>query len=284
MPNCQRPLWIAAALAVLAGGCAHVGMWTAQQPTLPLRYEMIRGQLVIRSDEPLPQHHRLIEELVAQRNELLSVLNLPPSNEPISVYLFSSAEQFKSFMRSRYPDLPERRAFFVEKDTSLEVYAHWGDRVAEDLRHEVAHGYLHSVVPRIPLWLDEGLAEYFEVPRGMQGMNRPHLVHLAQRLQEGWQPNLRRLEALTSPAEMDQIDYAESWAWVHLLLNSRTEHRDVLHGLLKDIHQNPGAAAPLSARIGSLWPNPDEALVRYVHHITSQQGLTSLSAASSQPH
>jgi hypothetical protein len=180
-------------------------------------------------------------------------------------------------MKSRYPDLPDRRAFFVERDTALEVYAHWGDRVAEDLRHEVAHGYLHSVVPRIPLWLDEGLAEYFEVPRGLNGVNRPHVTHLAQRLQEGWRPNLRRLEALSSAAEMDQIDYAESWAWVHLHLNSRAEHRELLRGFLKDIHEQPGNAAPLSTRIASAWPNPDEAFIRYVHHLTSQQGLTSLS-------
>jgi hypothetical protein len=257
-----------------------MSMWTTRQAALPLRHEIIRGQLVIRSDEPLPQHHRLIDELVAQRSELLSVLGLPGSNEPISVYLFSSAEHFKAFMRARYPDLPDRRAFFVEKDTALEVYAHWGDRVAEDLRHEVAHGYLHSVVPRIPLWLDEGLAEYFEVPRGLNGVNRPHVVQLVQRLQEGWQPNLRRLEALSAPSEMDQIDYAESWAWVHLHLNSRPEHTEVLRGFLKDIHETPGNAAPLSARITSAWSNPDEAFARYVHHLTSQQGLTSLSRAS----
>ncbi|GIT30210.1 MAG: hypothetical protein Ct9H300mP1_22560 [Planctomycetaceae bacterium] len=33
----------------------------------------------------------------------------------------------------------------------------------EDLRHEFTHGVLHSSLKRVPLWLDEGLAEYFEV-------------------------------------------------------------------------------------------------------------------------
>ena len=94
--------------------------------------------------------------------------------------------------------MPTRRAFFVESDTRLAVYAHWSDRVGEDLRHEVAHGYLHSMVPGLPLWLDEGLAEYFEVPRGNNGLNRPHLELLSDMMQyNGWQPNLERLAALT---------------------------------------------------------------------------------------
>jgi hypothetical protein len=260
---------VAMAVAIAVVGCAQMGVWTASQPSLPVRHEMVRGQLVIRSDEPLPPHHRLIDELTAQRAELLATLSLPPSNEPITVYLFSSAEHFKSFMRSQYPDLPDRRAFFVEKDTALEVYAHWGDRVAEDLRHEVAHGYLHSVVPHIPLWIDEGLAEYFEVPRGMQGLNRPHIALLAERLAQGWQPNVRRLETLSSPAEMDQIDYAESWGWVHLLLHTGPEQRQVLQGFLRDI-KDTGTAAPLSTRVARLWPNPDETLAAYLRDLTSR--------------
>jgi hypothetical protein len=212
----------------------------------------------------------LIDELVAQRGELLSLLQLPPSKAPINVYLFSTDQQFKSFLRSRYPDLPDRRAFFVDKgETSLEVYAQWGDRVAEDLRHEVTHGYLHSIVPHIPLWLDEGLAEYFEVPRGGGGVNRPHLQHLAARLQEGWQPNLPRLEALSSPADMDQIEYAESWAWVHLLLNSRPEQKKALQEYLREVKQQ-GASQPLSARVAALWPRPEEIFASYVRHLASQ--------------
>ena len=114
------------------------------------------------------------------------------------MYLFPTAERFESFMHVRYPDLPLRRAFFVESDTRLMVYAYWGDRVAEDLRHEVAHGYLHGVVPRLPLWLDEGLAEYFEVPPGMAGLNRPHVELLADAATHDWRPNLPRWNIWTT--------------------------------------------------------------------------------------
>jgi len=258
------------------GGCAHT--WSVRsQPTLPLRHEMVRGQLVIRSDEPLPPDHRLLGEIVAQRAELLGLLNLPTSNEPIHVYLFSSHERFREFMQARFPHLPDRRAFFVEKDTALEIYAHWGDRVAEDLRHEVTHGYLHSVVPRIPLWIDEGLAEYFEVPRGQHGLNRPHVALLTQRTAAGWQPHLRRLEVLSAPDDMDQGDYAESWAWVHLLLHSRNEQRELLRNFLSDV-RTTAAPPPLSARLARQWANPDQVLAAYVPQLAGLVGTTGATA------
>jgi hypothetical protein len=258
---------ILALVSLAAGslaGCRHI--WPTRPETPLLRYEAVREQLVIRSEEPLPQHDRLLEELTAQRGDLLTLLNLPASSQPIYVYLFASPERFRDFMRERYPDLPDRRAFFVEHDGRLEVYAHWGDRVAEDLRHEVAHGYLHSVAPRIPLWLDEGLAEFFEVPRGYQGLNMPHVHQLVERLQEGWQPNLRRLESLSSPAEMDQIDYAESWAWTHYLLHASPAHRDLLRHFLRDVQQQP-QSEPLSGRLERAAGPAEQALATYLREL-----------------
>ena len=121
----------------------------------------------------------------------------------------------------------------VESDTRLMVYAFWGDHVAEDLRHEVAHGYLHAVVRNLPLWLDEGLAEYFEVPRGSRGLNKPHVEELRSSLDRGWQPDLRRLESLQSVDQMTQLDYAEAWAWVHYLLETSPEHAEFLRSYLR---------------------------------------------------
>ena len=92
----------------------------------------------------------MFEELTAQRPDLCHRLALPCSDEPIHVYLFETAERFPGFIKLHHPEFPDRRAFFVETDARLLVYAQWGDRVAEDLRHEVAHGYLHSVVPNVP--------------------------------------------------------------------------------------------------------------------------------------
>jgi hypothetical protein len=245
---------------MLSMGCALL-----HQPTaLPTDENLVRDQLVIRSDFALARHHRLVDELVARRGDAVERLGLPASDEPIYVYLFESPKRFTSFMEKNYPDFPNRRAFFVETDTVLSVYAYWGDRVAEDLRHEVSHGYLHTMVPNLPLWMDEGLAEYFEVPRGNSGLNRPHVELLLGELQEGhWTPSMAALEQLASAADMTQIDYAESWAWMHFLLETTPQRRDLLRNQLARIRM-AGSATPLSGVTLAAEPDISAALIEHL--------------------
>ena len=268
----KPPVLVAVCIPVvcLAGGCAET--WTTRL-TLPESHLVIRDQLVVHSDFPLVANHRLLEELSARRMDLKDRLGVPLSDEPIHVYLFEDDDRFGGFVRLYHPDFPPRRAYFMETDTRLQVYAQWGDGVAEDLRHEVTHGYLHSVVPNLPLWLDEGLAEYFEVPRGSWGLNRAHLVDLVGRLQSGqWQPDLGRLETLDQPFKMTQEDYAEAWAWAHFLLETGPEHRTLLHDYLLDLRRE-GSAEPLSGRLQRRLEKPAWALIEHVRSLATTAGL-----------
>jgi hypothetical protein len=242
------------ALLAILPSCAGLGQAT---PALPRRHHVVLEQLEIHSDFPLPQHHRMLDDLRSLRGSIQATLDLPSSDEPVHVYLFEDNERFQAFLRQHHPDFPTRRAFFVKSDTVLAVYAHWGDRVAEDLRHEVAHGYLHAVVPNIPLWLDEGLAEYFEVPRGGAGVNRPHVdLLVAQAKTAAWRPDLRQLERLASAAEMTQSDYAESWAWVYTMLESGTPQRQLLQRHLRSLREE-GTVEPLSAQLERTVRSPE---------------------------
>ncbi len=262
----SRRVFIASAFyASLVIGCATL----RSAPQLPVGNTMVLDQLVIFSDTPLPRHHRLLEELRTLRTTVSTKLRLPISDEPIHVYLFSTADKFEAFFSTYHPTLPRRRAFFVETDTRLSVYAYWGDRVAEDLRHEVVHGYLHAVVPNLPLWLDEGLAEYFEVPRGMDGVNRPHVQQLVAQGVD-WRPDIVRLEQLKATNEMNQLDYAESWAWVHLMLESSPQHRAALQDYLQALIQST-PPPPLSLLLRQVDPQCQQRLANHVR--TLHQGL-----------
>jgi hypothetical protein len=266
MRRCLHQSAIVILAAPLVAGCAVL---SAGPPSLPGRYTSVREQLVIHSDFPLPAEHRLLEDLTARRADLGRELALPLSDEPIQVYLFENPERFNRFMRLYHPEFPERRAFFVETDTRLIVYALWADRVAEDLRHEATHAHLHSVVPQLPLWLDEGLAESFEVPRGHADINRVHLEYLAARLERGgWQPDLARLERFQSSFDMGQDEYAESWAWVHFLLHSRPEYRDLLQAYLGQLRRD-GSAEPLRPRLARMLDRPEAALVDHVGQLAA---------------
>jgi hypothetical protein len=252
--------FVAVAALMFVGGCRGL----PQAGVLPSKYQLQVDQLVFNSNFVLPTDHRLVRELRAERDDICHTLSLPSGNEPIEVYLFRDAETYSQFLLKHFPSVPPRRAFFLETDTRLSVYAHWSDRVAEDLRHEVAHGYLHAVAPGLPLWLDEGLAEFFEVPRGHAGLNRPHLELLADMAQhDGWQPNMARLEQLTHTAQMDQRHYAEAWAWVYFLLQSDAHSRELLTNYLADVRTD-GRVEPLSRRLATRHAEPERTMAEYL--------------------
>ncbi len=253
-------------LLLTALGCSALPTRTL---SLPSRYTLVREPLVVYSDFPVEAHHRLLDELIARRGDIGRILDLPYSNERIHVYLFENTDRFQRFMRRYHPDLPDRRAFFLETDTRLMVYAQWGDRVAEDLRHEVTHACLHAVVPNLPLWLDEGLAEYFEVPRGYAGLNRENLGIVVGQMERGtWNPDLKRLERIGPNDEMNHEEYAESWAWVHFLLHGGTEGAELLRGYLADLRAH-AAAEPVSQRLERLVASPNQALDHHVRRLAT---------------
>lgn len=256
----QTRFFLLATILISAGGCHGL----PKLAPLPTAHEMPVQQLVFHCDFDLPSDHRLIRELTTERDEVYHVLGLPWSEEPIQVYLFGDADAYAQYQARQFPGVPSRRAFFVESDTELAVYAHWSDRVAEDLRHEVAHGYLHAAVPNLPLWLDEGLAEYFEVPRGNGGLNVPHLQLLRDMMEhDGWQPDIARLEQFKSAEQMQQADYAQAWGWVYFLLHAQPEDRELLTSYLADL-RDEGKVGPLSARITARHPEPNRALANFL--------------------
>lgn len=243
-------------------GCASIAVpmnraWNAaetavdgRETDLPRATEVTAGQLVIHADFSLAANHRLVRDLESLRIDVSQQLGLPVSDEPVNLYLFSSTERYERFAARKFPGFPPRRAFFVETDTSLSVFAAWQDRIAEDLRHETTHGYVHAVAPAIPLWLDEGVAEFFELPRAAGGVHREHLDHLHARILEGtWRADLIRLESLRSATTLSQDDYAESWSWVHWMLTTTETRRRILQAYLADIRLDAPSAVPLSVRL-----------------------------------
>ncbi len=239
--------------AFLLPGCRLARRTPAELPGIE-HFE--REQLRVFSDFRLPRRHRLLDEMTARRRDIADRLLLPMSDEPINVYVFDNEERFNSYMRKHHPDFPARRAFFVKSDTDLNVFAHWGAQVGDDLRHEVTHGYLHSVVTSLPLWMDEGLAEFFELPRGSERLHRAHVAWLAEQSRQGkWTPDLKRLEALHEPRDMTQTDYAESWLWVHYLLETTPERRRLLQDQLARLRM-AGTAEPLSSYLVAIDADP----------------------------
>src|SRR5947208_2017579 len=142
----------------------------------------------------------------------------------------------------------------------LLVYTFWGDHIRQDLRHELTHALLHSVLKDVPLWLDEGLAEFFELPPETKGINRQHVL-LLQR--DGLKPDLPRLEQFTQVEQMNPAEYREAWAWVHYILRGNPDARKALLGYVQQLRKS-ATPGPLLPQIKPPTPDLNEALLDHL--------------------
>ena len=237
---------------------------------LPGKYQYRVSQYLFLADFEIKRDLPLFKELVELREQVHKSLQLPPSTTLVQVYLFEDSDRYERFMKAKYPDLPKRRAFFIAQPRpiggeELLVYTYWGngDRIEQDLRHELTHALLHSVLKDVPLWLDEGLAEYFELPPEKYAVNAEHLKHLRHGPTGPVPCDLARLEQLTQVEQMTPTEYREAWAWVHLMLHTNDGAHKVLVGYLKELRttKNPG---PLRQRLTAVFPAPENALERHL--------------------
>lgn len=242
-------------------------------PPWPGKNSLRVSQYVFFADFELKKDEPLFADLSDLREQVVRDLQLPTADSAIQVYLFEDRERYEQFMSRRYPDLPKRRAFFVAQPRTvggteeLLVFTFWGDRVRQDLRHELTHALLHSVLKDVPLWLDEGLAEYFELPPEQEGVNSKHL----EELRKGPVTfDLARLEQLTQVAQMTPAEYRESWAWVHLMMRGSPPARQVLLGYLQQLRTTPNPG-PLNVRLTPAVPQLPDALAAHLRQLSRTQ-------------
>lgn len=259
-PLCSSCLrWVI--LCVVCCGCSS-GTFRANNDDVPNRYNIKTENVVLHSDVKLDEDHELIQNLKQVRRQIADTLELKLGEKKVEVYLFKDEETYHKFLANNYPGLPPRRAYFVGTSTSLSIYTVWSERILVDLRHEFTHGVLHASLPKVPLWLDEGLAEYFELPTAPGIPRADYLEDLSGLMKNGWRPNLQRLEHLDEVGEMQRLDYAESWAWVHWMLHNNPQTRSALI----EYANNPSQAVglPLSRRLRQFHPNPESALAEWI--------------------
>ena len=206
------------------------------QSLVPTRYQVRTGPFLIYSNTPIPTDWPAIRCLHALETDLTTRLGYRSraDEEPVEIYVLSNRNAYTHFLRFYYPELPPRRAFFLAQGDRRVVYTYLSDRLEEDLRHEATHALARGCYGDLPLWLDEGLAEYFETRPDSIDAQDEHLTKLPEDLKQGWVPDLPRLESLTDIHQMTPRDYREAWAWVHLMLASDGPGSSVLLDYLNE--------------------------------------------------
>ena len=211
------------------------------------------GPLVCRADFPLSGFDGLLAELSALQAEVSAALDLGPSREPIEIYLFRDQVAQRNYLSRYLPTVPYRRALYVKGRGPGRVFTALGPELQTDLRHECTHAFLHARLRDVPLWLDEGLAQYFETSPSQRVASPHQFDEMRRRLWGGYSPDLAKLEKKTELAEMGEVEYRDSWAWVHFMLLGPPPARQELLAYLAQLQQNP-SAIPLSERLPARLP------------------------------
>ncbi len=198
---------------------------------------------------------RLLEEAFELFNQQLVRLPVPDPAARFSVFLFSGQAGYQAYLQevlgARHPHTaglynPALRQLLI-----------WNvpDRaqMLRTVRHEALHQYLDRLNSRVPNWLNEGIAEYFERLGGatrrpeLGAVSAEHLRALRVALDE---PGRLRLSPLRDFIDISDADfygssfarsYAQSWAIVHFLRHESDQSRARFARILESIAKGDGA-------------------------------------------
>jgi len=160
----------------------------------------------------------IVKQLTDVRRELGQLVELSDRRQNVEIVIFQSPSSYQRYLSAKVPEAMNRRAIFYKSGNTFQIYAFRHRDLVVDLRHEFTHALLHQALPYVPLWLDEGLAEFMEEQPHLRA-NSSRKSAMKWRCRTGWKPQLTRLEAIPSAAGMDDDDYRDSWAWVSYLVN-----------------------------------------------------------------
>jgi hypothetical protein len=124
------------------------------------------------------------------------------------------------------------------------------------IKHELVHYLSRKVMPRQPLWLEEGLATYYETieydaDAGRITVGRPSSLRLPTAQQTGTDTIERMFTATAIDREDTARFYAAAWITVHYLIN----HREVaLRGYQKALAAGASPDAAWAAAFGGQTP------------------------------
>jgi tetratricopeptide (TPR) repeat protein len=150
---------------------------------------------------------------------------LPDSAPPVRVVLFKNAKDFAPFKRGESNTGLYQSG--VERDYILLLDAK-SDETTRAARHEFVHLVMNHTSAPLPLWLEEGLAEYFSTLQRKQDKvitGRAPGVRLDVLGTAEWMETLpllsaRRESPIFAGAAATSLFYAQSWALTHTLMQA----------------------------------------------------------------
>lgn len=234
--------------------------------TSPIIQELEISQL--RKDFTLPGelHDRTLEAIrfIYRRYRNDFGLDLHGTAQ-VNLYLFEHQADFRQWMEDRIGSSNAHYAgVFIPASNEVAVWR-WGNdqQVAQTILHESSHVLLYQLSPASPVWLHEGLAQYFQTLQ-VQPDGRLKVEALAdaqarirQWMDEGRLITLRQYLSLDDRQwrrmahQLDAIPYTVAWATTAFLM-SKPVGRSTLRKLLQELEKTD--RRPTLQRIDQIYP------------------------------
>lgn len=210
--------------------------------------EMRAGQFQIHSTVSSQKLEPVLHKLSSLAQELTEALAIEIVDQPIHVVVLDSRESLDAYVKRLLPLAPSRRALYIRHRGPGLVLTFMNPAWITDARHECTHALLDASCVRVPQWLDEGLAEYFETASGNPLEHATHRAAVRSQLRYGQVADLEQIERTDSNSSLTTKDYRDAWSITAFALNASQESRVAFQRFLQDL-QNDRAGGFLSHRL-----------------------------------
>jgi hypothetical protein len=268
----------------LAGGCrflgAVLGLSMARATAASSwPHEVQWGRFHFYGDRPLGEAKKWAEHLEELAGRMAKDLKLVGADEPIAVMVLANQEILDRYLERYFPEVGGRRSIFLRHQDRNQVFVCRHPGLVEDLRHEVCHALLHLSVPNLPVWIDEGIAEYYEVPNDLEALHPVHGSRIAWLVRLGHAPSLKAMERDSFDPGSSSGSYGDAWGWIHFLMTHSEVSRQVLVDHLAAMHTGIDRST-LHQRLEQSLGNPRLAFLRHYQAAAAKESAPVASTAT----
>ena len=219
-----------------------------QQAVSRWPFELCEGQFHIHSTVPTAKLAQHLPKLCTLPNEMNLSLAISIAEQPVHLVVLESRELLDTYVKRFLPNAPSRRALYIRHRGPGLVLTYYNPAWLTDARHECTHALLDASGVRVPQWLDEGLAEYFETANNNLLEHATHRASVQTQIRFGQVADLEQLERMDADATMTAKDYRDAWSVTAFLLNASVQTKNTLQLYISDL-QSDRAAGFLSHRL-----------------------------------
>jgi len=266
----RRPLAVLFVLLITAGTHAAGRQWRS-----------IRGtSVIVFGQQSAGTLHDVAVEIEQFRLVVAGLIRGARQPLPTLVFAFDDARALQPYV-PLYKGKPISLAGYCHCGSGDDIGViaaslHRGEESSSIVFHEYTHLLARNAAKGIPVWLNEGLAEYFSTFQLRFGgreavIGRPLAVHLALLNQQRMLP-VQELVAVDAKSPMynegerRSIFYAESWALTHYLLIDRPGGVEAVNQYLAAAAKGPTTPQTLVDAVGTPLKELDAELARYIRH------------------